>query len=688
MARFDVPASPRLSTERMSEFKGVDFANEATEVAKFRSPDAQNIISDLAGKPVKRTGYETLATFDGQINGIFRLATSDIEKFVVHAGTKLYEWVRNESKEIVGTTVTNYEYDDDDEEVPVSQSTVYELQTVGEFEESGTEIYSDMNNQRSVSFQHDKKLYILDGKTYLVYGEFDGEYAVKKVSDIATVPVCFLALKPDGTGGTKRHDVNVLTSRRTYSFVVTSDQKDTKEFHLAATDLELLDDAVTARKLNSDATWTEMTEGTDFTVDRTKGIITFKTAPGTTPSTGVDNVEITFSAESEYSADLINKCTIATQYGYNGATDRAFVSGNPEAQNFHYWSDVNDPTFFPGLNYAYLGQDSSAIMGYSHIGNALAVHKEDNEQDQTIFLVTGSYDTTNGYQFAISGSVAGIGAISKYCFKRLGTEPMFLSRQGVYAVTTQYLTAEKYAQNRSWYVNPKLTREADLSEAVAVEYNGYYYLAVNDVVYVADGRQKTYEKNEPQSEYQYEWYYLTNISARVWWEYDGRLYFGTADGKVKVFKLATEDTGAHPAYNDDGEAIRAYWNTPIFNFGTMYRNKTLKNFHLMLSPYRRSSAMIYYKVKGNMQLVRDNVQLVQSDLTMVKNTTMDIFDWNEIDFTRFTFITDDSPLVISTNSKVKKFMLIQFRFENDVVGEGFGFYEAEATYVLVGKYKG
>lgn len=672
MAHFSVPASPKLMTLQLEKFKGVDFANNATQVQLYRSPDAQNIISDLAGKPVKRTGYKTLAVFNGQINGIYRLATEDVEKFLVHAGTKLYEWVRNESKEIVGTTVTNYEYDDDDEEVPVSQSTVYELQTVGEFAESGTEIYSEMNNQRSVSFQHDKKLYILDGKTYLVYGEFDGEYAVKKVSDIATVPVCFLALKPDGTGGKKRHDVNVLTPKRTYSFVVLSDQKDTKEFHLGATDLKLTTDAVSARKLNSDATWTDMKENTDFTVDRTKGVITFKTAPGATPSTGVDNVEITFSAESEYSADLINKCTIATQYGYNGATDRAFVSGNPEAQNFHYWSDVNDPTFFPGLNYAYLGQDSSAIMGYSHIGDALAVHKEDNEQDQTIFLVTGFYDENNGHQFAISGSVAGIGAVSKHCFKRLGTEPMFLSRQGIYALTTQYLTAERYAQNRSWYVDQKLTREADLSEAVAIEYNGYYYLAVNGHVYVADSRQKNYERNVPQSEFQYEWYYLTNIDARVWWEWDGTLFFGTADGKVKRFM----QTGEFNCYTDDGKAIHAYWDTPIINMDTLARNKTLKNFFLMIAPYNRSSVDIYYRVNGSKTAAK------------VKGFTTDIFSFSDIDFRRFSFNSDDFPMVIATNTKAKKFMQIQVRIENNVAGEGFGFYEMEFSYIIVGKYKG
>lgn len=673
MAHFSVPASPKLMALSLDKFRGVDFANNATQVHLYRSPDAQNIISDLAGKPVKRTGYETLASFDGRINGIFRLATvdddgKDIEKFLVHAGTNLYEWKRE--REEFTTTVNGQSY--------VTYGDYYWAKT-------GSKIYSDMKNQRSTAFQHDKKLYILDGKTYLVYGEFDGKYAVKKVSDIATVPMCYLAMKPDGTGGAKRHDINVLTNKRTYSFIVMTavnesepeEETTVTEFHLTADDsMKLTADAVTARVLGDDGKWVDKTEGTDFTVDREKGIVTFTEAVGVTPSTGVDNVEITFAVKPEEdadnTADLINKCTIAIQYGYNGATDRVFVSGHPDAVNFHYWSDVDDPTYFPALNYAYLGQDSSAIVGYSIIGDALAVHKEDNEQDQTIFLVRGSYDESNRYQFAITGSVAGVGAASRYCFKRLGTEPMFLSAQGVYALTTQYLTAERYAQNRSYYVNPRLIEEDNLSEAVAVEYNGYYYLAVNSNVYVADSRQKNYERNVPQSEFQYEWYYLTNIDARVWWEWDGILFFGTADGKVKRFM----QPGEYGCYTDDGEAIHAYWDTPIINMDTLARNKTMKNFFLMIAPYNRSSVDIYYRVNGSRTFLK------------AKSISTDIFSFGDIDFRRFSFNSDDFPMVIATNTKAKKFMQIQVRIENNVAGEGFGFYEMEFSYIIVGKYKG
>ena len=95
---FDFGASPQLKTLNISKFRGVDFANNATQVASNRSPNAENIMSDLAGKPVKRTGYQTVARFGSRVNGIYRLKTEDVEKFIVHAGTKLYEGERTDGE--------------------------------------------------------------------------------------------------------------------------------------------------------------------------------------------------------------------------------------------------------------------------------------------------------------------------------------------------------------------------------------------------------------------------------------------------------------------------------------------------------------------------------------------------------------------------------------------------------------
>ena len=45
--------------------------------------------------------------------------------------------------------------------------------------------------------------------------------------------------------------------------------------------------------MNSEGEWIDKKEGTDFTVDREKGIVTFSKAPGEPPVNGQDNVKIT-----------------------------------------------------------------------------------------------------------------------------------------------------------------------------------------------------------------------------------------------------------------------------------------------------------------------------------------------------------------------------------------------------------
>lgn len=650
MAKFSVPASPALHNDHIDTFYGVDFASGQASVDRKRSPDAKNIISNTSGDPVKRTGYKTVNRFIGKINGIFFYKTVEREAVLVHAGTKLY------SAQYGADGLTDV-----------------------------TEIYTDMNNARSDAFQKENRLYILDGKTYLCYGEFDDAMACKPVTEIATVPVCKISMNPNGTGGAARDDVNVLTTMRTYSFFGTADAK---AYHLSPDDDQKVDsDSVSVKVLSSAGEWVDKT---DFTVDYTKGIVTFQTAPGVSPAkeNGIDNVQITFSAESEYAPSLINECTIGIMYGVNGSANRLFVSGNPKAPNFMYWcsldTDVASPNFgqgdpcnFGGKNYMFMGQEATAVMGFNISNDVLIVHKEESDREQNLFTVTGKYDESSKEEmFAISGSITGVGAISKHAFSRLDTEPLFLSKHGVYAITSQMLTLEKYAQVRSWYVNPKLIQEPNLEDAVSIEYNNYYYLATSTGdVYVADGRQKAYEKNAPQSTFQYEWYFLTDVPVRVWWKHDDYLFFGTNDGRICRFFKPDEDSAENPIYWDDGDKpIEAYWKTPYFNHGTIANNKTLKGAWVETVPFRRSSMSIYYRYRGA--------------LSMVKNTTLDIFDFFNIDFERFTFITDDSPFIIATNRKAKKYVNIQFVFANNVGGEGFGFSGFEVTYNLTGKFKG
>ena len=56
----------------LSNFLGVDFANEETEVDVRRSPYAPNMVADRAGRPEKRAGYKQICSFEGRINGANR----------------------------------------------------------------------------------------------------------------------------------------------------------------------------------------------------------------------------------------------------------------------------------------------------------------------------------------------------------------------------------------------------------------------------------------------------------------------------------------------------------------------------------------------------------------------------------------------------------------------------------------
>lgn len=67
---------------------------------------------------------------------------------------------------------------------------------------------------------------------------------------------------------------------------------------------------------------------------------------------------------------------------------------------------------------------------------------------------------------------------------------------------------------------------------------------------------------------------------------------------------------------------------------------------------------------------------------MVKQENMDIFDWNDIDFDRFTFNTNDSPQDIFMRAKVKKYKRLQIIIKNSSKSEGFGIFQVVKTFVF------
>ena len=666
--QFKIPASPAIHVYQQDNFLGADFTSDAANVDETKSPNTVNMIRSVPGKVRKRRGYEVVEDYGACIYGAHHLTTS--RSWLIHAGTKLYNYSLPKGRKWVDDSnqqITDY----DDKNI---------ILLTGDVED--TVVYEGMAEHRSVSFQLDNKLVILDGTRPLLY---DG-FTIKPLSEGAYTPTLTIAKQYNG-GGTDYEPLNLINPAFIEQFYVAAnsteegyDPSTITTFQLTFGDLDSTE--VEAWVLDSNGEWEAKEETTDFTVDRTAGKVTFLSAPGASPVEGQDNVKIKAFRTVDGYANRINHCTIGAMFGVNGAHDRLFLSGNGDQGiadgkyysfiNYDWFSQQYDPTYFADTWYSKLGADSSAIMGYSIINNYLAAHKDTNETTQSVLLREGNLVDSQP-TFRLINSLQGDGAVSKYCFSYLATEPLFLTKLGVYAVTAQDVTGEKYAQNRSYYLNGKLLKEPNLENAFAYTYKDFYLLCINSHVYVLDGLQALYtNKSMPYATRQYAGFYLENIPANAIWQIEDDLYFGGTDGKMYRFY---PDESSIYSYNDNGEPISGVWETADINGQLFYKNKTFRYIAMRCTPAVSSSIQIWAEKYGIWNMIKEDTQNVR------------YFSFHNIVFSKVTFSNDKTQKTLSTKARLKKLDKVRFRFINEKVNEPFGLNNFALEYTQNGNHK-
>lgn len=623
MATYKIPDSPKRYKTEYSKFKGVDLSSNPTQVDSTRGASGTvNLISDSGGFPEKRKGWRVLLNVEKPVNGLYRGIIKGKEYFLVHGGTRLYKWTEN----------------------------------------TLTELKSGLTNTQGTSFTLNDKMYVLTGGEYLV---FDGETAKDATTD-AYVPTTTIANKPTG-GGTSFEDVNLLSDKRKNEFCADGSAT---VYQLDTTDVQSISEV----KVNG-AVW----DASRYSLNGSKGQVTFTSAPPKPDITGKDNVSITFVKHVDGYADKIKKCTIAAIYG-GKSQDRVFLAGNPDEQDKDWRCESNNPLYFSDLSYTKVGADGAAIVGYTAISDSQAIVKSDDRSETTIYFRGYNIDsTTNKVQFPVRRAAAGAGAVAKHAFAYLPEEPVFLSRTGVFALTSSNITALQVARNRSYYVDAALTKEDHLENACAVVWNGYYVLSVNNHAYVLDTNQNVAYKPQSYGDYVYECYYWDNFPAVRMMESRGSLYFGTSDGRI--CKLNT-DIDTMQAYSDGGTlgedgritggtAISAEWHTKADDDGDFMTYKTMvkRGSGVMMKPYTRSSVKVFARTE------RDFGRQIREGIA-------DIFNWEDIDFSRFTFNSNDAPQVLPFNSKVKKYKTLQLIMQNNALNEAFGVFGIIKRYTI------
>lgn len=461
-------------------FRGVDFRGEEVELT--RSPDSVNMwrnYRDIDGIST-RPAVVKLEDFTEPVWGIFHYEVGNTEMELIHSGVKLY-------KVLNGVR---------------------------------TELYTGLNPRKSMSFIYNNIWYFKDGINYLQY---DG----KNISEVVGyVPTTSIGRKPAG-GGTTYEDVNMLIGERKNTFL--GDGTST-EYYLDAEDI---DDAIPVVTVNG-------VEVTDFTVNRAKGMITFKSAPPESATVGQDNVVIRFRKNVAGHRNRINNCTLLQVFD-----NRVFFSGNPDYPNTVWHSSLNDPSYCSDLDFYNEGLDMAAVKGLVAGNNALWVFKEPSQANTTVFYHNPAIDSAQGKVYPSSHSSIYTGCIGAAI--NFNDDIVFFSERGMEAINGDVMS-EQVLSHRSSLIDRKLVEEVGYEDMTLAEWEGYLLVFVGNKVYLADSRMIHAIENH----YEYEWFY---------WEFPDEvtcatvhnevLYIGTKNG---VYTMAEEGD------------VESYWVTPIDKF--------------------------------------------------------------------------------------------------------------------------
>ncbi|MBE7026110.1 MAG: hypothetical protein E7410_00870 [Ruminococcaceae bacterium] len=372
---------------------------------------------------------------------------------------------------------------------------------------------------------------------------------------------------------------------------------------------------------------------------------------------------------ADVDCDVIDKCSIYALYG--GSTDtRVFVSGNEKYPSRDFSSGLFDATYFSDLGYTDVGAEESAIVGYHKLYGNLIIVKDgvgkDSAQYLRTFSLTNDENGNTTALFTVKQGNISYGAVNTSSFKSIGGVPLYLGRDGVFAISGTNVENQNNTSCVSHRINGRLLKHKDLENAVCASMGKRYYVFLDNCAYVCD------------AESGFEWFYFDSLpKVRCVWVRDSTMYFGSDGGAIYRFMsedepLAYYDNVAVDGSVDNARAIEAVWEIGATTLGEYASYKTIRNCYITCMPHKRSSVKVYYNTNEDYR-----------DWVMGEN--IDLFTFDDVDFERFTFRTIQAPFVFSTGVKAKNVYVFGLRFVNDVPGEPFGFLAAAIKY-RSGKY--
>ena len=252
-------------------------------------------------------------------------------------------------------------------------------------------------------------------------------------------------------------------------------------------------------------------------------------------------------------------------------------------------------------------------------------------------------------------------------FVYMEKEPLFVTKRGVYAITAEDISGEKYTQNRSFYINKKICAEENLRNVFCTKWKQFYLMSFGDKLFLLDTSQKSYQRGEPLSSYQYECYLWNGFDSRILWEEEGELYFGDNEGRICKF--------VEGKYSDNGKAINAYWTIPDFFGNNFWQNKTIRVIALQTAALPMNEVRLEYRKAGIWNVLKE------------WRGKISFFSWKDFTWNDFSWSGDTTYRTITAKVKIKKFDKTAFKIICDGLERAFGLYGFALEYTENGRYK-
>lgn len=502
-----------------------------------------------------------------------------------------------------------------------------------------TVLYTSLTaGARGTFFKFNGYLYYINGHQYIKY---DGT----NVTTITPyIPVVIINRTPTG-GGSANEDYNRIGAGFINWFNGDG----------SSTAYTLTDTGIDATTVTCTINGVTKTEGTDFTVNRTTGVVTFTTAPSKPSSS--NNVIITAYKTHADIVQTIYGCTVATWFG--GSNDsRLFLGGNGTCN--YYWTYVVKPEYFPMSQYNAIGTNDDPITQFGLQNDTLIIFKA-----RSIYAATYSFnETTAVATFPVVNLNANIGCDCPGTVCLINNRLTFLnSYGGVFTLVNQftgivsgniYRNVNPVSRNINGNERrPGILQESNITGAVAVDFNRKYWIAVNGKVYLWDYGTTPYSESTNQNAIQraLAWWYFSELPISCFLQDGTNLWFGESDdGYIRHF----ENT-----FFDNGAAIDAYWQMGINTLGAPNRYKKIKKWYCSCESDTEQTVTVTYFTDQNQTGIED-VQPVQ-----VKTS----FSWATFRWDTFSWGTARWFEEIARKPSIKNTKSFSIKFSNSNISE-------------------